>query len=230
MSKELEVVKRKRGRPKTEVGFEALGNSGGENGSVGPEALVAMTLALLTERPPSDITRASLARHANVDPGLIRYYFSNRDSLMRTAAQSLTEKLQVRAKMVTPNLDVSPEEQICARARALLEFKLDNPFYHRLMMEEMARSGSSESVELFDEVASSAIARYQSYIERGVNEGSLKDVNPTFLYMAIIGLCDFFVTASPSILKDLDQNDRSKVNQQYADFVCDLLINGLRAR
>jgi hypothetical protein len=31
-------------------------------------------------------------------------------------------------------------------------------------------------------------------------------------------------------LKDLDKNDRSKVNQQYADFVCDLLINGLRAQ
>lgn len=230
MSKELEVVKRKRGRPKTEVGVRAQGNTNGENGSVGPEALIAMTLALLTERPPSDITRASLARHANVDPGLIRYYFSNRDSLMRTAAQSLTETLQVRAKSATPNSDVSPEEQICTRARALLEFKLDNPFYHRLMMEEMAQSGSSESVQLFDQVASSAIARYKSYIERGVSEGSLKNVNPAFLYMAIIGLCDFFVTASPSILKDVDDNQRANVNQQYADFICDLLINGLQLR
>jgi hypothetical protein len=132
--------------------------------------------------------------------------------------------------MVALDSDISPGAQICTRARALLEFKLDNPFYHRLMMEEMARSGSSESVELFDQVASSAIARYQSYIEQGVEQGSLKDVNPAFLYMAIIGLCDFFVTASPNILKDLDEGDRSNVNQQYADFICDLLMNGLQAR
>jgi TetR/AcrR family transcriptional regulator len=233
MSNEPEVAKRKRGRPKADgsssVG-DSAGQQNGENGSVGPEALMAMTLELLSERPPSEITRASLARHANVDPGLIRYYFSNRDSLMRSAAQSLTESLQTRARAATPASTIAPEDQICTRARALLDFKLDNPFYHRLMMEEMARSGSEESVNLFDEVAGAAIARYKSYIDEGVAEGSLKEVNPAFLYMAIIGLCDFFVTASPSILKNLKEEERKDVNRDYANFICDLLINGLRAR
>lgn len=233
MSNELEVAKRKRGRPRADASSVASSSNNernGDNGSVGPESLMAMTLELLSERPPSEITRASLARHANVDPGLIRYYFSNRDSLMRSAAQSLTEMLQTRARAATSAPTVSPEEQICTRARALLDFKLDNPFYHRLMMEEMARSGSEESVKLFDEVAGAAIARYKSYIDEGAAEGSLKNVNPAFLYMAIIGLCDFFVTASPSILKNLNDDERNDVNKEYADFICDLLINGLRAR
>jgi TetR/AcrR family transcriptional regulator len=233
MSNEPEVAKRKRGRPRSNTSASPRSNANdryGENGLVGPESLVAMTLELLSERPPSEITRASLARHAHVDPGLIRYYFSNRDSLMRSAAQSLTESLQKKAQAQTPDAATSPEEQICTRARALLDFKLANPFYHRLMMEEMARSDSAESVNLFDQVASGSIGRYKSYIDGGVAEGTLKDVNPVFLYMAIIGLCDFFVTASPNILKNLNEDERNEINRQYADFICDLLITGLRTR
>lgn len=232
MNPEQDVAKRKRGRPRLDAVPTVASEDkslNGDSGTVGPESLVEMALALLSERPPSEITRASLARHANVHPSLIRYYFKNRDSLMRTVAQSLTKALQERATAASSGRDETAADQIRTRARALLAFKLDNPFYHRLMMEDMARSDSNESVGIFDQVAGSAIARYQSYIDDGVASGTLKRVNAAFLYMAIIGLCDFYVTASPSILKTLDDAQRTTADEEYADFICDLLINGLRA-
>lgn len=229
----VEPTKRKRGRPRltpdTVVSSGKNGTSG-EAQSVGPEALVDLALGLLTEQPPSEITRASLARHAKVDPGLIRYYFKNRDSLMRTVAESLTESLQRRASANPPKASHSAPEQISARVKALLAFKLDNPFYHRLMMEDMARSDSGESRALFDGVSQSAITRYGNFLTEGIKDGSLRDVDPSFLYMAIIGLCDFYVTASPVILKGLDKKGRKDTNARYAEFICDILLNGLRPR
>jgi hypothetical protein len=67
-------------------------------------------------------------------------------------------------------------------------------------------------------------------LSQGVTDGTLREVNPAYLYMAIIGLCDFFVTASPVILRDLDQDTRQATNSEYADFICDILLNGLRPR
>lgn len=229
----VEPTKRKRGRPRLaadKIVSSGKNDTSGEAQSVGPETLVKLALDLLTEQPPSEITRASLARHANVDPGLIRYYFKNRDSLMRTVAESLTEALQRRASSNPPEATQSAPERISARVKALLAFKLDNPFYHRLMMEDLARSDSEESRALFDSVSQSAITRYGNFLAEGVNDGSLRDVDPSFLYMAIIGLCDFYVTASPAILKGLNMKARKDANALYAEFICDILLNGLRPR
>jgi AcrR family transcriptional regulator len=233
MTASSETAKRKRGRPRATPDSKASpgpNSTAAEAGSVGPETLVDLALVLLTEQPPSEITRASLARHANVDPGLIRYYFKNRDSLMRTVAESLTKALQRRATSATAKTKLSAPDHISTRVRALLAFKLDNPFYHRLMMEDMAQSESGESRALFDEVSSSAIARYAGYLAEGVDDGTLRDVEPAYLYMAIIGLCDFYVTASPVILRDFDKKSRKDADSKYAEFICDILMNGLRPR
>jgi AcrR family transcriptional regulator len=190
-----------------------------------------MTLAMLSKNSPGDITRASLARYASVDPGLIRYYFKNRDSLMREAAQLLTRKLQRRGAAALDQEDLDPADRIGARMNALLSFKLDNPFYHRLMMEEMARSADEESRELFDQIAKGAIERYRGYLQAGVEDGSLRDVDPGFLYMAIIGLCDFFVIASPVLAQHIHHDEAAgDMRDAYFAFIFDLLMNGLRPR
>jgi len=236
MTANSEPTKRKRGRPRadaqgTSTSTRARGRPRPDTDAVGPEALIEMTLGLLTEQAPSEITRASLARRANVDPGLIRYYFKNRDSLMRTAAETLTKELQRRAAVGAKQREaLSPSVQVTARVQALLSFKLDNPFYHRLMMEEMARSEDDQSRALFHEIAAGAIERYRSYMAAGAETGELRQVDPAFLYMAIIGLCDFFVIASPVLAGQFQQKTAKQAQEAYSVFICDLLLNGLRPR
>ncbi|RZF60670.1 hypothetical protein EWE75_21930 [Sphingomonas populi] len=227
--------RRKRGRP-PKVGSapkpaRAPGRPGADDNTVGPESLVQMALDLLKEVPPGEITRASLARRANVDPGLIRYYFKNRDSLMRTAARSLTERLQVVAGAATNRAEMQPEQQLSARIRTLLEFKLTNPFYHRLMMEDVARSSDEASRKVYREIATAAVARYRDYLSRGEQAGTLRPVDPVFLYMAIIGMCDYFVIAEP-VMAFLMEDGGSTADHAaaYADFMCDLMLNGLSPR
>jgi AcrR family transcriptional regulator len=208
-------VKRKRGRP-----FIA-------SGTVGFDALVDITLEMLQNVEPSDITRASLARRANVAPALIRYYFNNRDSLLRTALQTLNER---RALSAPENPATSPTERIVARVKALLGFKSANRFYHRLMIDEMAQSTDEASRSAFHDIATASIKRYGSYIEAGVADGSLRNVDPAFLYMAIVGMCDFFVHASPLLSTELADRPPATLQEEYGAFMCDLLLNGLRPR
>lgn len=196
--------------------------------SVGADALVDVACEVLKATPPSDITRVSVAREANVDPGLIRYYFQNRDSLMRMAAQTLTQRLQQRGAAASEREDLSGFDRISERVRALLAFKVENPFYHRLMMEEMALSKDPESRAVFMGIASAAVARYESYLKQGVSEGEIRNVNPALLYIAIIGLCDYFVIAAPALAPLVGEQNPKKLMNIYGDFICDLLLNGLR--
>jgi AcrR family transcriptional regulator len=226
-------IKRKRGRPPkanaaASAPLRTRGRPGPDQDTVGPESLIEMTLSLLSTHAPSEITRASLARHANVDPGLIRYYFNDRDSLMRTAAEMLTDRLQRRGAAASERPDLTPSERISERMLALLDFKSQNPFYHRLMMEEMAKSDDDASRKLFNQIADGAIKRYGGYVEAGGADGTLRAVDPAFLYMAIIGLCDFFVIASPMLKDHFAYQSPDELREAYGAFICDLLLNGLR--
>lgn len=228
-NKEIGQVQPK-ARPSKSAPSRLRGRPGPDQATVGPDALIEMTLSLLSKHAPGEITRASLARHANVDPGLIRYYFNDRDSLMRTAAEKLTGKLQRRGAAASERSDLEPAERIAARVEALLSFKVENPFYHRLMMEEMAKSEDDASRALFHQIALAAIERYRGYLAAGVADETLRDVDPGFLYMAVIGLCDFFVIASPKLADQLDYDGPEAMRQAYGTFICDLLLNGLRVR
>jgi AcrR family transcriptional regulator len=224
-----QTSKRKPGRPRGN-GRPATGLADeGRELAVGREALIELTRELLQQQAPADVTRASLARHAEVDPSLIRYYFRDRDSLLRNAVEVMTADLQQRARAATDDPDKSPAERICTRMRALLNFKLANPFYHRLMVEEMAKSDDVESRQLFHGVAAAAIDRYDGYVADGVKRGTLRQVDPAFLYIAIIGLCDFFVSASPYLADLVGVAGREDMTDAYANFVCDLVMRGLSA-
>src|SRR5579863_9430081 len=58
--------------------------------TVGREALITRTCEMLMMMPPNKITRAEVARHMNVDPSLIRYYFRDRSTLLLAAVARLS--------------------------------------------------------------------------------------------------------------------------------------------
>ncbi len=60
---------------------------------MGREALITRTCEMLMQMPPNKITRAEVARHMNVDPSLIRYYFRDRATLLLAAVARLTAEL-----------------------------------------------------------------------------------------------------------------------------------------
>jgi TetR/AcrR family transcriptional regulator len=52
-----------------------------------------------------------------------------------------------------------------------------------------------------------------------------------FLYLAIIGICEFFVTGRPILEVAFGEDfNAAEVNQQYARFLRDYVIDGIRKR
>jgi hypothetical protein len=56
-------------------------------------------------------------------------------------------------------------------------------------------------------------------------------VEPRFVYLAMVGLCEFFATASP-LVEELFGRRRgaASLGRDYARFAADLLVDGLRRR
>jgi len=93
-----------------------------------------------------------------------------------------------------------------------------------------ARSGD-EAVALFDELTREAVSGYAEVIESGVKDGSFRRTNVPFLFLAIIGMCEFFINGMPILRiamgKDFDQR---AISARYREFICELLLDGLTAK
>lgn len=218
--KSLRPVKRKpmraRGRPR-------------DNGaSVGADSIVMQVCELLREVAPRDVTLLRVAQHAGVDRSLIRYYFKNRSSLLLAAARHLFAQLQNELAVLENIPTDAPESRVRESARALLRFQIKHPYFHRLMVDEVVNSEHPEALAFFKSFTGAAVRNHRDIAESIAQHAGMRAVDGAFLYMALIGMCEFFVTGAPILKVAFGRDyDVEAVNRQYETFLADYVVDGL---
>jgi TetR/AcrR family transcriptional regulator len=215
-----------RGGKQRGIGRPAAGQQ-----TVGREALITRTCEMLMQMPPNRITRAEVARHMNVDPSLIRYYFRDRSTLLLAAVARLTAELSRLMEEELARSDLTPASRLRARVSALLKLNVTYPFFHRLMIDELVNLNTPAAVRFVDQLTREGVAGYAEIIETGVREGVFRHTNVPFLFLAVIGMCEFFINGMPILRiamgKDFDQR---AISQRYREFICDMILDGLRSK
>lgn len=206
-------MKRGKGRPVS-----------GEN-DVGRERLLAATETLLRTMPPARVTISRIAREANADPALIRYYFGNRAALLVEVVNRVTAHPQrdVRQKgepLVALADHIARTVQLVRRA----------PYLHRLIHDELRDTGTEESRARVRQMNLDLVDFYRTLLNN--DDGSdLVAANPLFLHLAVLGASDFFASAEPMIRELLpDGADPEKSSAEFQSFLINLFLNGMRRR
>ena len=207
----------------------ARGRPSDGGASVGADTIVMEVCELLREMAPREVTLLRVAQHARVDRSLIRYYFKNRSSLLLAAARHLFAQLQNELATVKDIPAENAEEQIRESARALLRFQLKHPYFHRLMVDEVVNSEEPEAQAFFKSFTSKAVSNHRALAEAIARHGGMREVDGAFLYVALIGMCEFFVTGAPILKVAFGRGyDVEAVNRAYEKFVSDYVVDGLR--
>ena len=198
---------------------------------VGSDTIVQEVCELLRDFAPRDVTLLRVAQHAGVDRSLIRYYFKNRSSLLLAAARHLFAALQSELDSARQAAPADPEAQIRANAVALLHFQLKHPYFHRLMIDEIFVSHEPEARAFFESLTSVALAALRATTRAAAREGGMRAVDGAFLYIAIIGMCEFFVMGAPILKVAFGKDyDAEAVAREYKKFIRDYVVDGLRQR
>lgn len=192
---------------------------------VGREALIAATRSLLQKLPPAQVTSTAVAREANADPALIRYYFGNRENLLFEVAK------QIGAEANRPPPDEGdPIELLAEMVHNTFRFTRSAKNMQRLMIEELDSASSPEVREKMREWNRHPLENYGKLAELDT-EGVLADFDPLFMHLAVVGISDFFVAGAPMIELLVPQDtDMEELGRQYEDFVTRLITEGLRKR
>ncbi|WP_313803776.1 hypothetical protein [Sphingobium sp.] len=220
------AVVRSRGRPRT-----ASTGEGGADHAVGREGLIDATIELLKHQPPSAITPVVVARAVGVHPSLIRYYFKNRATLLVAVAERVTERFGKQVELAAEQSDGSPRSRLCARIGALIDLNATFPFFHQLIVSEIATSDDPAAQEMIAKFTNRGQGAYGAILRAGLVDGSFRGMDPGLLYVVVIGMAEFFVSARRQL--EVAQGapiDEEELRAVYKTFVCDLVLNGVTKR
>jgi AcrR family transcriptional regulator len=192
---------------------------------VGSEALVSAARALLQELPPAQVTSTAIARRANADPALVRYYFGNRENLLFEVAK------QIGAEANRPPPDEGdPIELLADMIHLTFRFTRSAKHMQRLMIEELDSASSAEVREKMREWNRQPLSNYAKLQELD-SDGKLRPFDPLFMHLAVVGISDFFASGAPLIeLLVPPGTDMEDLGRQYEGFVTRLLTEGVRKR
>ena len=192
---------------------------------VGREALITAARALLQELPPAQVTSTAIARRANADPALVRYYFGNRENLLFEVAK------QIGAEANRPPPDEGdPLELLADMIHNTFRFTRSAKHMQRLMIEELDSATSAEVREKMREWNRQPLSNYAKLQELD-ESGKLRPFDPLFMHLAVVGISDFFATGAPLIeLVVPEGTDMEKLGRDYEKFVVDLVLRSLLAR
>lgn len=191
--------------------------------------ILAATRVLLKERSPAKITRFDIGRAAKVDPALIRYYFGDKSMLFREVIRECIDDLRRRRNALPAGGTTA--EKLRARLKVWLDFFSETPHFHELVIEEVFFGEANEARDLLSQFVQRVYPDLEALVKTGIREGDLRSVEPRFVYIALIALCEFFVTAAPLVeeLFGVDRMDKRLIGS-YGDFAADLLVEGLKRR
>jgi len=188
---------------------------------------------LLKRVPPSKITRAALSREAGIDPGLVRYYFGNTSSLLTEVILQIFDELAANRALYKA-AEAPFRERLRQRIQALTEALEENPHLHEMLIQRAVfgqQAMDKDVKRIRERYNSEGFASLGALIEDGVRRGECRPVNLPFLYLALIGLSEFFINAYPLFERiSGSRPDQGNAIREYVDFLVDLLMEGLAPR
>jgi AcrR family transcriptional regulator len=223
----VEKTKKKAAARKPGPKPRSIGRPAGQR-RIGKDFLIEKTVQLLRTVPPEKLSLSMAARNAGVHLTLIKYYFRDRTRLLVDVARWLAVSLGEGVRAVESR-ELSAPERLRIRIDAMVDFFFTNPYYHRLMMEILADETDPLAAELISLWMTKTLDIYRGIIDSGVEEGSLRPIDPHFTFVAIMGLCEQYQHASRLMEQPAVGSARKRpdIAAEYKNYVYDLMLHGL---
>lgn len=208
------AVARKRGRPAR------------KSNDVGRQALLDAARKALTRVEPTLLTRQMIAEEAGVDPNLVRYYFGNIENLLMELIR--VTHGNAREEMLARRSDSGPIERLRSRISRTFRLFGENPFHHKLVSSMLYGGDTSEAHDEWTAILTGSLEDLQEILRLGQKDGVMRPVDPRYLHFLIISACEFWSSNKPATGIVFQGENASY--EDYAQFIFDLVMEGLRPR
>ena len=191
------------------------------------QQIVEAALHVFADKGYSAATTKDIAHEAGVTPGLIYHYFEDKRALLASiVAERSPAGIAAEALAVEGMDDLDPRILLPLLVTKLLEglesAQNAGP-YHVLMAEAMH---DPEMKKLFNERTADVVKTLAAYLERQMERGALRQLNPSLVAQLLLGsimscVIRRVLTRDPALT--------SYTREQIAATVADMVLGGLEA-
>lgn len=144
-------------------------------------------------------TIKAIGREAGVTPGLLYYYFADKEALYAAVLERLVTELPARLGPVVQGA-ADPREGIAALVRKQAEVFLSAPLLPRILARELADHEARHAAPLIRQHAQGLLLAITGLITRGQETGVFRrDVEPQLAAVSIMSQLNWFCIAGPAI-------------------------------
>lgn len=213
-------------RKKADSGPRKQGRPRSAAAKIGSDKVVDTARQLLRQPRPPQLSRSEVAKAAGVDEKLVRYYFENFEDLLDQVTDgSIVDLEKVMTEASKPQKKAS--HVVRERVRALIGFLAENPTFFKLLVDRVYNAGDSAAQARLETLNARAYERHLAAVQAGRKGGEFReDFDPRLLYIAIVGMAEFFTTGRP-VVEFIFGESADKVRARYEKFVFDLILRGI---
>jgi AcrR family transcriptional regulator len=159
------------------------------------ERILDAALEIFSEEGFAGTTTREIAARADVNLGLIKYYFGSKDALWRAVIDRVFAALAAEIGDVAAQADGGPDA-IATLVRACVRFAARNPAFIRLMNDECKRK-SARMRWLVETHGRPLYEATTGVLARMRREGLVPDVPDVHLYYMFIGAAGMIFSQAP---------------------------------
>lgn len=163
------------------------------------EAILGAAAALFARQGLEGTTIKEIGRAAGLTPGLLYYYFADKEALYAAVLERLMSPFPHRLGAVARQ-GGDPREAIAAVVRMQAEVFLAEPLLPRIMARELADHEARHAGPLIREHAHRLLQALTELIRRGQSGGQFRaDLEPELAAVSILAQLNWFCIAGPAV-------------------------------
>lgn len=193
------------------------------------EILLSAAHQAMLDKDSVDISVVEIAERAGQSPAVVQYHFGGKEGLLHALLKRGTDRAVMQLSDLA-KLEMPADKKLLYHIRGLIRAYYEAPYYNQLLRHLSETAPDSEKETVFREFAQPLANFYKVIIAQGVEEGVFKPVSPMLFYMTVVGASDHLFARRRTLPALFDIPDiTDDMREQYADFLADLILNGIRA-
>jgi len=169
-----------------------------------------------------------IAAVAKVNKAMIYYHFKSKEDLYQTILDTHLNRIKTFFRERIVLLDNA--EDIFRNLSEFYNTQLIEIGIVPLLLREIADGGERLRKTFGDFFSEGPALKLKSIIKTAIENGEFRDIPIEHAIASFIGMNLYYIIMSPMVNKILEIKDEAEFKKQRAEAVCDLFLNGIKAR
>lgn len=170
-----------------------------------------------------------IADHAEINKGLLHYYFKTKDKLFEAVFNKAFDMMINRLNTLL-STQSTLDEKLDQMVDAYMGMLIKNPHLPRFVINELNRHPEEFVNKILNREQRPNIQALINSIQEEIDRGNIKPFHPKHLIMNVIGLCVFPFIGRPMVqaLLHIDHQEFHQMMQERKQIVADFVKSALR--